>query len=63
MKCVICGRDLPITETQIVICTKDTGIESACLCHEFSDSLKQYVNTHRGRDKIENHLHCGEHNA
>lgn len=63
VKCCICERDLPVTETQIAICTKENGIESVCLCHEFSDALKQYIAQHDGPDKFENHLHRGKNDA
>lgn len=63
IRCCICGRDLPVTETQIAVCTKGKGIESVCLCHEFSDALKQYVAAHGGPDRFESHLHRGENDA
>lgn len=50
--CVICGRNVPLDETQLTICTKNRGIEAACLCHEGERSLADYITEHGGRGNI-----------
>lgn len=47
-KCVICGRELDMNLTQLVLVTKLGGVESACCCHEGSTQLKTYVESHGG---------------
>ena len=47
-KCVICGAELPMNITQITFATKDKGVESACMKHEFSSELKTYTKENGG---------------
>lgn len=47
-KCVICGADLPFDMTQLSFATKDKGVESACMSHEFSKELKCYIERNGG---------------
>ena len=47
-KCVLCGEDLPFNIRQITFATEDKGIESACMNHEFSKELKEYIKRNGG---------------
>ena len=47
-KCVLCDADLPLNMTQLFVATKDKGIESACIIHEFSKELKDYIKRNGG---------------
>lgn len=47
-KCALCGTDLPLNAPQISLATKNKGIESACIIHEFSDKLQKYIQDNGG---------------
>ena len=47
-KCVLCGAELPMNITQITFATKNKGVESACMSHEFSKELKCYIERNGG---------------
>lgn len=51
-KCVICGAELPMNMTQLTFATKNKGIESACMKHEFSYELKNYIKENGGHISI-----------
>lgn len=51
-KCVICGAELPMNMTQISFATKNKGIESACMQHEFSEELSNYIKENGGKISI-----------
>lgn len=55
--CVICGRELPFDMTQLGICTKERGIEAACLYHEGAQVLKDYIMAHGGADDVVRRLY------
>lgn len=50
--CALCGRQIPLDETQLTICTKKKGIEAVCLMHEGEQALKDYVAENGGVAKI-----------
>ena len=47
-KCAICGADLPYDMTQLSFATKNKGVESACMKHEFTKELKSYIKKKNG---------------
>lgn len=51
-KCVLCGAELPMDMTQLSFATKNKGIESVCLKHEFSADLKNYIKENGGSISI-----------
>lgn len=51
-RCVVCGTELPIDMTQLTFATKNKGVESACMKHEFSTELKNYVKENGGSISI-----------
>ena len=51
-KCAICGADLPMNMTQLSFATKNKGIECACMSHEFSKDLKNYIQDNGGHISI-----------
>ncbi len=56
-KCVICGAELPMDMTQLTFATKNKGIENACMKHEFSTELKNYIKENGGSISIYEALH------
>lgn len=51
-KCVICGAELPMDITQLSFATKNKGVASACMKHEFSPELKNYIKENGGSISI-----------
>lgn len=41
--CPICGQDISINLTQLMIWTKAKGYEACCLRHEFNGELARYI--------------------
>ena len=51
-KCVICGAELPMDMTQLSFATKNKGFASACMKHEFSVELENYIKENGGSTSI-----------
>ena len=51
-KCVICGTELPMNIAQLTFATKNKGVESACMKHEFSAELENYIKENGGSISI-----------
>ena len=51
-KCVICGSELTMDMTQLSFATKNKGIECACMSHEFSKELENYIKENGGHMSI-----------
>lgn len=51
-KCVICGAELPMDMTQLSFATKNKGVASACVKHEFSIELENYIKENGGSISI-----------
>ena len=45
--CCICGEELPIDMTQILIDLGDGKYESCCCRHKGTKELKEYIKNHR----------------
>ena len=46
--CVICGAELTMNMTQLSFATRNKGVGCACMSHEFSKELKQYIQENGG---------------
>ena len=51
-KCVICGAELPMDMTQLSFATMNKGVASACMKHEFSAELENYIKENGGSISI-----------
>ena len=51
-KCVLCGAELPMDMTQLSFATKNKGVASACMKHEFSAELENYIKENGGSISI-----------
>lgn len=58
-QCVICGRDLPVDMTQLIIALGEDKFKSCCLQHEGSEKLKKYIKDNRTKQyKEETENNC-----
>jgi hypothetical protein len=55
-KCVICGKELPMDMTQLILNMGDGHFESCCCSHEGSQAVNDYYKLH----EYVNNMSCEE---